>query len=127
MMTAASNPDADAILVRRLLEVSEVAQTVDAKGVPRTLLWKTINGVSRVAVRFGSKNSFFSFLARTRKGTALHYAVELKNVSVLQALTEEGGADKKTRTGQGKTALELAYEAYGGRATTPTEIVAALR
>ena len=127
LVNAALNPDADAALVRRLLQIPEVAQTVNTAVVPRTLKWKAVYGIARLAVRLGSKNSALVFLAKMRQGSALHFAAYACNVAVVRVLAEEGGADKTARTTSGLTALQLANENYGGRSDTPVEMSTALR
>ena len=128
LMHAAQNPDSDAALVRRLLQIPEVALSVDAKFAPRTLKWKAISGGLRLAVRLGSKNSFFLHVAREYRATALHYAAaDTCNVKVVRVLTEEGEAEVTARNAQGQTALESANEKYGGRGHTPVEMTSALQ
>jgi ankyrin repeat protein len=71
--------------------------------------------------------------------TALHKAVDLRNLDTLRALTE-GGADLKAKNGDGKTALDLALELKpydpaanvfgpqkGKNGATPEEVAALLR
>ena len=127
LMLAASNIDTDAPLVRRLLKIPEVAKSIDAKNYPRTLKWRLIKSASKVAAALGSNNAAVLAISNTHNSTALHYIVEACSVTVMRVVVGEGGANKASRNARGQTALDFAYEIYGGEDATPVEVVSALR
>ena len=104
---AAANKDADAELVRYLLELPGVRALINTPVRGRTLKWKAILLVARLFVKMGTQKALLVEISKWSNRTALISAALSGNAAVMKVLVEEGGADTQLRNARGHTALDL--------------------
>ena len=104
---AAANKDADAELVRYLLELPGVRAMINTQQWARTLKLKATLLAARLLVKMGSQKALLIELSEWPKRTALMSAALSGNAAVMKVLVEEGGADTQLRNARGHTALDL--------------------
>ena len=105
-----ANADADAVL--ELLKYPSVLQVLNMPMSPRSIKFKIIVKISRLAVRLGSKNLLFRNFASLHNQTALHCAARWGNIGIVQALVD-AGADIGAVDGRGLTPLQGAEKSFG--------------
>jgi hypothetical protein len=104
---AAASKDADAELVRYLLELPGVRALINTPMRARTLKWKATYLATRLLVKLGAKKAILLEVSEWSKNTALIDAARNGNAAVVKVLVEEGGADTQLPNSRGHTALEL--------------------
>ena len=105
-----ANADADAVL--ELLKYPSILHALDMPMSPRSIKFKIIVKISRLAVRLGSKNLLFRNFASLHNQTALHCAARWGNIGIVQALVD-AGADIGAVDGRGLTPLQGAEKSFG--------------
>jgi hypothetical protein len=103
----ATNKDADAELVRYLLDLPEVRALVNTPMRARTLKWKATYLATRLLVKLGAKKAILLEVSEWSKNTALIGAARNGNAAVMKVLVEEGSADTQLRNARGHSALDL--------------------
>ena len=99
--------DADAELVRYLLNLPGVKALVDKPQRGQTLKWKATYLAARLAVKLGNKKTMLRNVNEWSKLTPLITAARNGNAVVMKVLVEEGGADTQLRNARGHTALDM--------------------
>ena len=105
--SAAANKDADAELVRYLLELPGVRAMINTQQRACTLKWKAKLLFVRLAVKLGSKKALLLNVNEWSKLTPLITAARNGNAAAMKVLVGEGGADTQLRNARGHTALDL--------------------
>ena len=106
----ANNKDADAELVRYVLELPGVRALINARQRGRTLTWKVILSAARLFVKMGTKKALIVKIGGWRNLSALMNAARSGNAAAMKVLVEEGGANTLLRKGwfgRGPTALDM--------------------
>ena len=104
---AAASKDADAELVRYLLELPGVRALINTPMRARTLKWKATYLATRLLVKLGAKKAILLEVSEWSKNTALIGAARNGNAAVMKVLVEEGSADTQLRNARGHSALDL--------------------
>ena len=104
---AAANKDADAELIRYLLDLPGVRAFVNTPMHGRTLKWKITYLAVRLIVKLGSKKALLLNVNEWSKLTPLITAARNGNAAVMKVLVEEGGADTQLRNARRRTALDF--------------------
>ena len=103
---AAANKDADAELVRYVLELPGVRALVNTPMHGRSLRWRVTYLAARLLVKLGAKKAILLEVSECSKNTALISAARNGNAAVIKVLVKEGGADIRRRNARGHTALD---------------------
>ena len=103
---AAANKDADAELVRYVLELPGVRALVNTPMHGRSLRWRVTYLAARLLVKLGAKKAILLEVSECSKNTALISAARNGNAAVIKVLVKEGGADIRRRIARGHTALD---------------------
>jgi len=104
---AAANKDADAELVRYLLELPGVRAMINTQQRARTLKWKVKLLAVRLLVKLGSKKALLLNVNEWSKLTPLAVAARNGSAVVTKVLVEKGGADIRPRNARGHSALDM--------------------
>ena len=104
---AAANKDADAELVRYLLELPGVRALINTPMRARTLKWKATFLAARLLLKLGAKKAILLEVSEWTKLTPLVCAARNGNAAVMKVLVEKGGADIRPRNVRGHTALDM--------------------
>ena len=107
LINAAANKDADAELVRYLLELPGVRALINTPMMARTLKWKATFLAARLLVKLGAKKAILLEVSDWPKNTALIGAARNGNAAAMKVLVEEGGANTQLRNARGHSALNL--------------------